>query len=199
MAHIRPKVRPRLGYDSPPKRNFNPNPQTFLEKLIFKMSDISVPLKSKPFVPIKECDAYVDTLKRHGMDEAKAEEIRARHLKALKLCDKPGPAPVKIPENRPLVPVKVNLKIENDYIKLELDTGSWTLYDKYHSKCMIPPFIAILRAYSGAPAEYKAKLMKIHQRQKERIIQMEEDFRRLFPDTKKAAVVKKALKAVKKV
>lgn len=202
MPHIRPTIRPRRPVDvSVPRVVCNPDPETRLGQIIIAMKQGPPPLKPKPFVPIMDYNSYVDLLELRGLSKEEGDALREKH----KTERVEPPAPVRREAPRPLMPVRLEMTIKDDHVNVYLNTGTWYLNENYFSKCKIPPFIAILRAHKNAPEEYKAMLMKSHQKRKDRAAKMEEDFKRLFPDTKKktttttTTVVKKALKAVKKI
>lgn len=178
--------------------------QSPVPELIQKMKQPMIPAVDRKFAPVHDVEGYVNALMYHGISEEQAAVIRKEHCEALAKFDKMTSEPKKeLNVPKVVMPVNTLLEVTGDKVKLILSTGMWKMYEEYFSKAKRPPVGKYLRALKNAnyPVEKLNQVVKQYEWfETWQGDAYDEEFERLFPTTgsKKSAVVKKALKAVKK-
>lgn len=173
--------------------------------IIMKMrSTLPIPPPRK-FVPVENYPDYVNDLKRNGTSDEEAAIIYEKHRLAMEEF------PVKKKEVKvkrvvmPIVPVSLIMLIDeqNGKVGVKLDAATWPMHQKYFAKAIKPPQGVYVRSLvkAGHTEETCLKVIAKYQWYIDNAQAMHDELERVWPSSKskKTAIVKKVLKAVKKL
>jgi hypothetical protein len=173
--------------------------------IITKMrTTLSAPPPSK-FVPVENYADYVNDLKRHGTSDEEAAVIYEKHRAAM------AEYPVKPKESKvkrvvqPIAPISLIMLIDekSGKVGVKLDTTTWPMHQKYFAKGIKPPQGVYVRSLlkAGHTEETCMKVIAKYQWYIDNAQALQDELERVWPSSKskKTEVVKKVLKAVKKL
>ena len=182
------------------------NTPTRVSELIVNMNKPILSAPVRPLVPIADYEGYAHALLKNGMPAEKVELVYKQHEEAMQAYKKE--VPMKEPKMHrcePIVPVCVMLRVNEakGKVTVRLDTLTSGVYEKYFAKGKRPPLGEYVRSLvkRGYTEDQCVKVMEKYKWYEEHQEELEEELERRWPSAKgrKAAVVKKVLKAVKKV
>ena len=178
---------------------------THVSELITNMRKPVEPAPPRRFVPVADYVGYTNALLKHGESEEKVAEVYGQHEAGMVEYQKAKPVKqVTLHRREPLVPVGLVIRVNESKgkVSVKLDTLSMGVYDKYFAKGKRPPLGEYIRSLvrRGYTEEQCLKVMDRYKWYEEHQEELEEELERRWPSAKgrKAEVVKKVLKAVKK-